>query len=128
MPRVAPHSFQRTAGPPAAAGSCHPAPSTHAVRPPVRPPSQPPRSYAFLYDEKLPAERQELRAALKRAKGAAARADLQARLSRVEQQLRSEEARRKRAGFKEQVKVGAGLGGWVHCTARAEWVMPALQP
>ncbi|KAL4458076.1 hypothetical protein ABPG75_012941 [Micractinium tetrahymenae] len=62
------------------------------------------RRYAFLYDEKLPEERAELRAALKKAKGAGARAELQARLTRVEQQLRSEEARRKREGFKQQVK------------------------
>jgi hypothetical protein len=61
--------------------------------------------YAFLYDEQLPGEAAELRAALGRAKGAGAREALQARLARVEQQLRSEEARRKRQGFKQQVKV-----------------------
>lgn len=38
-----------------------------------------PSSYAFVYDEKLPAERDELKAALKKAKGQAARADLQVR-------------------------------------------------
>ncbi|EFN58403.1 hypothetical protein CHLNCDRAFT_140335 [Chlorella variabilis] len=62
------------------------------------------RRYAFLYDDKLPAERAELRAALGKAKGGAAREALQARMQHVEQQLRSEEARRKREGFKQQVK------------------------
>ncbi|KAI3435530.1 hypothetical protein D9Q98_001596 [Chlorella vulgaris] len=62
------------------------------------------KRYAFLYDEKLPAERDELRAALARAKGQGRREELQVKLSRVEQQLRSEEARRKREGFKKQVK------------------------
>ncbi|KAL4432830.1 hypothetical protein ABPG77_008156 [Micractinium sp. CCAP 211/92] len=62
------------------------------------------RRYAFLYDEKLPQERAELKAALKKAKGAGPRAELQAQLTRVEQQLRSEEARRRREGFKHQVK------------------------
>jgi ribosomal RNA-processing protein 36 len=62
------------------------------------------KRYAFLYDDKLPAEREELRGALRKAKGAAARAELQARLTRVEQQLRSEEARRKQQAFKQQLK------------------------
>jgi ribosomal RNA-processing protein 36 len=71
------------------------------------------KRYAFLYDEKLPAERDDLRAALARAKGQGRREELQVKLSRVEQQLRSEEARRKREGFKKQVKVGGGclVGG-----------------
>lgn len=34
-------------------------------------------SYSFLYDEKMPEEREELRAALKKAKGQAARTELQ---------------------------------------------------
>lgn len=62
------------------------------------------KQYAFLYDEKMPQERDDLRAALKKAKGAAPRAELQAQLDRVNQQLRSEEARRKREGFKGKVK------------------------
>lgn len=62
------------------------------------------KRYSFLYDEKMPEEREELRAALKKTKGQAARTELQARLTRVEQQLRSEEARRKRETFKQQVK------------------------
>lgn len=62
------------------------------------------KQYAFLYDEKLPAEREELRGALGKTKGAAKREELQARLARVEQQIRSEEARRKREGFQLEVK------------------------
>ena len=34
-------------------------------------------SYSFLYDEKMPEEREELRAALKKTKGQAARTELQ---------------------------------------------------
>lgn len=68
------------------------------------------RRYAFLYDEKLPQERADLKAALKRAKGAGPRAELQAQLTRVEQQLRSEDARRRRDGFKQQVKVRPRAG------------------
>ncbi|RMZ55256.1 hypothetical protein APUTEX25_005534 [Auxenochlorella protothecoides] len=60
--------------------------------------------YAFLYDEKLPEERKGLRAALKKAKGAEARADLQARLTRVEQALREENARRWKLDFKAKLK------------------------
>lgn len=64
--------------------------------------------YAFLYDEKLPEERKGLRAALKKAKGAEARADLQARLTRVEQALREENARRWKLDFKAKLKVCDG--------------------
>ena len=84
------------------------------------------RRYAFLYDDKLPAERAELRAALGKAKGGAAREALQARMQHVEQQLRSEEARRKREGFKQQVKVRQAVGraarvglGWTPDGSRA---------
>lgn len=45
---------------------------------------------------------------------------LQARLTRVEQQLRSEEARRKREGFKQQVKVRQR--GWgLRCRAELHY-------
>ncbi|PSC72696.1 ribosomal RNA processing 36-like protein [Micractinium conductrix] len=62
------------------------------------------KRYAFVYDEKLPQERDELKAALARTKSTGQQAKLQAKLTRMEQQLRSEEARRKRAGFQEKVK------------------------
>ena len=63
------------------------------------------KRYRFLYDEALPGERDDLRAALRRAKGTGARAALQAQLTRVEQQIRSEEARRKQKEIQGQVKV-----------------------
>ncbi len=49
-------------------------PASHP--PPFLAPPRPP-SYSFLYDDKMPEEREELRAALKKAKGQAARAELQ---------------------------------------------------
>jgi ribosomal RNA-processing protein 36 len=50
--------------------------------------------YAFLYDETLPAERDDVVAQLKKAKAPAARAALQARLTRLSQALAAERTRR----------------------------------
>jgi ribosomal RNA-processing protein 36 len=55
------------------------------------------KRYAFLYEETLPAERRALQAELKKARGAGARAALQARLSRVAQSLKDEERRQRAA-------------------------------
>lgn len=52
------------------------------------------RRYAFLYDETLPAERDALVAQLKRTKAGAARAGLQAALTRASQALAGERERR----------------------------------
>jgi ribosomal RNA-processing protein 36 len=72
------------------------------------------KRYAFLYDEKLPEERRELGAALKRTRAAPEREALAARLARVTQDLRAEESRRRReaaggeAKAKERAAVAAG--------------------
>ena len=128
------------------------------------------RRYAFLYDEKLPAEKAELKAALHKARGAPAggrraggwvgasfpgpafacpwqlsaavlqlalrppdmfnatmpgsappcpqvknpakRAELQGRLTKVEAQLRNEQARRRKEAFGKELKVGGARPGW----------------
>lgn len=62
------------------------------------------KQYAFLFDERLPAERKELRAALKKCKVPERRAELQAQLTRVEQALRNEEARRRKEQFEAGLK------------------------
>lgn len=71
------------------------------------------RQYSFLYDEKLPEEKRALREALKHAKSAGRRAEIQSQLTRVEQGIRDEERRRWKADFKTKIKVRAGGGlGW----------------
>ena len=52
------------------------------------------RRYAFLYDETLPAERDDIVAQLKKVKSPAARSALQARLTRISQALAGERDRR----------------------------------
>lgn len=54
------------------------------------------KSYRFLYDEELPAERQKLKKALKREKNGGRQEELQARLLKIDQQLKEEEQRRAR--------------------------------
>lgn len=48
------------------------------------------KRYAFLYDEALPSEREGLKKALRRAKDAGSKRELQAQLTRVEQQIQDE--------------------------------------
>lgn len=62
------------------------------------------KRYAFLYDEKLPAERTELKESLKKVKSEAKREQLKARLSTVTQQIRMEEQRRKKAASEKALK------------------------
>ena len=62
------------------------------------------KRYAFVYDEKLPEERQELQEAMKRTKSAAQRESLQAQLTNVKQQIASERSRRRREAFEKEVK------------------------
>ncbi|KAK9846520.1 hypothetical protein WJX81_005833 [Elliptochloris bilobata] len=62
------------------------------------------KQYAFLFDEALPDEKRHLRSTLQKAKGASKRAEVQAQLTRVEQQIREEQARRQRAKLTAELK------------------------
>ena len=66
--------------------------------------------YSFLYDEQLPQERRELKAAIKKTKSATKKAQLQADLTRAEQALRTEESRRWKKQFYGDLKVGRDCG------------------
>ena len=74
------------------------------------------RGYAFLFEETLPAEKADLVRQLKRAKSATARAELQARLTRVSQAVAADaEARAREAAAAgrravEKAAVVAGKG------------------
>lgn len=70
--------------------------------------------YSFVYDEKLPEERKDLKIALKKAKSSAARAKIQADLTRTEQAIRLEQSRRWKKGFYDNLKVGWGLDAENH--------------
>ncbi|KAK9807560.1 hypothetical protein WJX72_002543 [[Myrmecia] bisecta] len=54
------------------------------------------KQYAFVYDEQLPEERQQLKKALQRTKADGSKAEVQAQLTRVELQIKEEQARRQR--------------------------------
>ena len=72
------------------------------------------KRYKFLYDEHLPDERKELKAALNKTKSAMKKAELQAELTRVSQAIKDEERKRRvealhleqKAKEKEAVKAG----------------------
>jgi len=60
--------------------------------------------YSFIYDEKLPEEKRELQEVVKRTKNATKKAELQARLSQITQQIKTEQSRRRRAAVEEDAK------------------------
>jgi len=62
------------------------------------------KRYSFLYDEKLPEEKKELQAAMKRTQSPAKKAELQARLSRVTQQVKEEQMRRRKETAEKEAK------------------------
>ncbi|CAL8464266.1 g3801 [Coccomyxa elongata] len=75
------------------------------------------KQYAFLYDEQLPAEREELKATLQKAKAVDKKKELQAQLTRVQQQIQEERSRRRKEAWeaeqkkneREAVKAGKGV-------------------
>jgi ribosomal RNA-processing protein 36 len=62
------------------------------------------KQYAFLYNETLPKERKALQQSLKKVKGEERKAELEAELTRVTQQLRNEEQRQKKEAREQSVK------------------------
>lgn len=62
------------------------------------------KRYAFVYDEKLPQEKRELAAALKRAKNDGQKAEIKDRLARVTQDLKAEQSRRRRETVSKEMK------------------------
>eukprot|EP00884_Botryococcus_braunii_P001902 jgi/Botrbrau1/11712/Bobra.0195s0040.1 len=62
------------------------------------------KQYAFLYDENMPAEKQDLKKALKKAQKPESKEALQANLTRLQQSLSAEKARRDREAWEAQQK------------------------
>ena len=60
------------------------------------------RRYAFVFDEKLPEEKAELKELIKKSKSEHTKARLKSQLSRVVQQMKSEEIRRRRLSLDEK--------------------------
>ncbi|KAK9905044.1 hypothetical protein WJX75_008538 [Coccomyxa subellipsoidea] len=75
------------------------------------------KQYAFLYDEQLPAEKEELKSTLQKTKGADKKLELQAQLTRVQQQIQEERSKRRKEAWeaehkrkeREAVKGGKGV-------------------
>ncbi len=61
------------------------------------------KRYSFVFDEKLPEERRELKESLSKIKGARKKERLQRKLQMVTQQLKTEEARRRKESRREKV-------------------------
>lgn len=69
------------------------------------------KRYDFVFDEDMPQERAEIRAALRKTKSTEKREKLQARLSRIDQTLAEDARRRKRGAFGSEIKVGRRARG-----------------
>ncbi|KAI8108498.1 hypothetical protein M9434_006523 [Picochlorum sp. BPE23] len=61
------------------------------------------KRYSFVFDEKLPEERRELKESLSKIKSARKKERLQKKLQKVTQQLKTEEARRRKESRREKV-------------------------
>ena len=61
------------------------------------------KRYSFVFDEKLPEERQELKETLSKIKSETKKEKLQRKLQRITQQLKTEEARRKQEARRQKV-------------------------
>lgn len=61
------------------------------------------KRYSFIYDEKLPEERKELKDSLRKTKSENRKGELKAQLSRVTQQIKTEQARRKERELEKKV-------------------------
>lgn len=62
------------------------------------------KRYSFLYDDHLPAEKQELKAAIKRTKNPTTKSQHQAQLTKINQSIKEEERRRRSQQLEQEIK------------------------
>jgi len=62
------------------------------------------KRYSFLYEEHLPAEKQELKAAIKRTKNPQTKSHLQAQLTKISQSIKEEDRRRRSEQLDQEIK------------------------